>query len=357
MKITSGPAGIWRDSNFGFPFASAFLLLLLILLKTRSISVSPLLVKEPAYKTARDLIRLGDSEGARCIVDAELQRCQDQGFSAEVWGLRFSRADVLRLLGHTEEALAYLASKETVFPPESGDLQSLIGLKMTRGYSLGMLGKYASSDGLLNEAECLARNAGLPELLCEVRYCQAWFLYVRNEFVTSDRIFREILSASEQIGGWYFRTIGLWGIGKNIMMQGHRRGDALLYQEALPWFEESHALADSAGRRAFAWSDMAVCHLGLGDDKKSLELLENALPVYAQAGWVMHYQITLANIGNVYRYRGDYLRAIEYYRNAVEYAQEIKDPLSVRKWSHNIRLSYSLIRQSVDQLCSTPASM
>jgi tetratricopeptide (TPR) repeat protein len=312
-------------------------------------------MNEPAHKTARELIRLGDLDGASRIVDSELQRCEDEGPSAEVWNLRCARADLTRLRGHTEEALAYLVAKEKAFPPESDDFPSLIGLKKACGYCHGMLGKYAISDKLLEEAEKLARNAGLLEMLCDVWHSQAWFLYVRLNFESSDRLFREILSASEQVGGWYFRAIGLWGIGKNTMMRGHVTGDTTLLKEALRWFAESHDLFAAAGRQRFAYGDMAVCHLDLGDDQKSLELLEELLPEYAEAGWVHGYQVTIASIGNVYRHRGDYLRAIDYYRNAVECAQEIKDPVSVRKWSYNIRLSYSLLCQSIEQMRTTTA--
>ena len=30
-------------------------------------------------------------------------------------------------------------------------------------------------------------------------------------------------------------------------------------------------------------------------------------------------------------------------------AREIKDPVSIKKWTHNINLAYARIRQSVDQ--------
>jgi len=314
-------------------------------------------MKESAHKTALNLIRLCDYNGASRVVDEELDRCDDKGSSSDLWHLRFLRTDLIRLSGHTQEALAYLAAKEAEFPLDSSDIPSRIGLKKTRGYCLGMLGKYAPSDGLLKEAEHLARDAGLLELLCEVWHCQAWFLYVRHEFEASDRLFREIFRISEQIRSWYFRAIGLWGIGKNIMMQGHINSDASLLREALVWFEQSHDLFAAAGRRHFAYGDMAVCHLDLGDDRKSLELLEQLLPVYAEAGWVHTYQVTIANIGNVYRIRGDYLRAIEYYREAIEYAREIKDPISDWKWTYNLKLSYKLLRESVERMRSIPASM
>lgn len=102
----------------------------------------------------------------------------------------------------------------------------------------------------------------------------------------------------------------------------------------------------------FACADIAVCWLDLGDAEKSLEMREQLLPFFARIGWVHNYQVTIANIGNVYRIKGDYLRAIEYYRCAVEYAEAIRDPVSIQKWSQNIHLSYSLLRQSIERMRS-----
>jgi tetratricopeptide (TPR) repeat protein len=197
----------------------------------------------------------------------------------------------------------------------------------------------------------MAEDAGLLELLCEVHQCQAMIFYLQTDYESSDRVFRVILDASEQIGGWYFRGNALWGIGKNLMIQGH-------HQAAMSWLEEALALYESAGARllmAIVWGEMAVCHLGLGEDRKSLELLENALRVQSKAGTVQNYLVVLANIGNVYLYRGDYLTAIAYYRRALELAREIKDPVSIQKWSGNLRLAYARLRQSVDRLDSETA--
>jgi len=58
--------------------------------------------------------------------------------------------------------------------------------------------------------------------------------------------------------------------------------------------------------------------------------------------------VVLANIGNVYLHRRDYLTAIWYYRQAQALAREIRDPLSIKKWTYNINLAYAKIRQSVD---------
>jgi tetratricopeptide (TPR) repeat protein len=198
---------------------------------------------------ARELMRLDDLDGAAAVVNASFQECGDEGFSTETWLLRFIRADLLRLRGRTEEALSYLTAVQTAFPPNEADLCSLIGLKKTRGYCLGQLGRYPASHGYLGEAEQLAGDAGLLEMQCEVRQCQAMVFYLQRDYQSSDLIFRLILAAAPQIGGWYFRASALWGIGKNLMIQGN-------HEAALPWLEQSLALFESVGARlsiAIVW--------------------------------------------------------------------------------------------------------
>jgi len=95
--------------------------------------------------------------------------------------------------------------------------------------------------------------------------------------------------------------------------------------------------------------------LSLGDDRKSLELLENTLRAHGEAGRVQNYLVALANNGNVYLHKGNCLTAIDYFRRALELAREIKDPVSIRKWSGNIRLAYARLRESVDRLDSKTA--
>jgi tetratricopeptide (TPR) repeat protein len=300
---------------------------------------------------ARNLLRQGKLESVGQVVVSELERDGDQGNAGEVWSLRLIHADLMRLRGQTEQALEYLRQKEIEFPPAIDDFVSSAGLKRLRGYCLGLLGRYPECHRLLLEAESIARDAGLLELRCEVHQCQAMIYYLQRNFEASDRAFRLILAASDEIGGWYFRANALWGIGKNLMIQEH-------YEAALLWLEEARSLFEAAGARlstAIVWSELAVCHLGLGDDRRSLELLEQASEVTRALGVVQNYQVNLANIGNVYLHRGDYLRAVDYYRQALALAREIKDPVSIEKWSYNIRLAYARLREAVDQLDSKTA--
>jgi tetratricopeptide (TPR) repeat protein len=87
----------------------------------------------------------------------------------------------------------------------------------------------------------------------------------------------------------------------------------------------------------------------LGDGEKAMKLLRDAEKVNLDAGFVHNYQVVLANIGNVFLHRGDHFTAISHYRRALTLAREIKDPVSIKKWTRNINLAYARIRLAVDQ--------
>lgn len=208
-----------------------------------------------------------------------------------------------------------------------------------------MLGKYAPGHSLSQEGERLAREAGLLELLCQAHQYQAMLFYFQEDYAFSSRAFHMVLDAANRLDDWYYWGCGFWGIGKNLMIQEH-------YRTAIPWLEDSLNLFEPAGARlwvAVIWGELAVCHLGLGDDQKALDLFESALKVEAEAETVGSYQVHLANIGNVYLHRGDY------YRRALALAREIEDPISIRRWSYNIRLAYARLFRAVDRLDSRKA--
>lgn len=94
---------------------------------------------------------------------------------------------------------------------------------------------------------------------------------------------------------------------------------------------------------------------GPGDDGKALELLEKAAEVERNSGAAHNYQVSLANIGNVYLHRSDHFRAISYHHRALALARQIKDPVSIKKWTYNINLAYGRIRAAVDQNRSSTA--
>jgi tetratricopeptide (TPR) repeat protein len=193
-----------------------------------------------------------------------------------------------------------------------------------------------------HESEALASRAGLTELLGDIHLSEAFIFFRRKDYVSSAALFRSVLSISSQSRSWYFQGYGLWGVGKNLMIQEH-------YEEALPWLNQSLQVFEVAEARlavAMVWSELAVCYLGLGDDENAMDLFRKAAQVTYECGVVHNDQVVLANIGNVYLHRRDYFTAISYYRRALELAREIKD--QVKKWTRNINQAYARIRQAAD---------
>lgn len=78
-------------------------------------------VEQPVEELARDLIRMGDLDGANKVVETEIERVGDKGNTAELWRLRVIRAQALEARGHVEEALKYL---ESLAPPSAEDIES-----------------------------------------------------------------------------------------------------------------------------------------------------------------------------------------------------------------------------------------
>jgi len=298
--------------------------------------------EKSAFEVARRLMRIGDLDGASRIAEAEIQRLGDKDNTTELWRLRFIRAEVIDAHGDAEEALRYL---ESLPLPDAGDVESSAALRMYRGSYAGFLGRYEPSHRLLGDAAAMARDAGLLKLQGEICLSWAFIFFRQKDYVSSDSLFRAALDLAERVGGWHLRAHALWGIGKNLMIQEH-------YEEAMPWLHESLGIFEDAGARlsiAMVWSELGVCYLGMGQDEKAMELFRGAERVNYESGVIHNYQVVLANIGNVYLHRRDHFTAISYYQRALALAREIKDPVSVKKWTRNINLAYARIRQSVDE--------
>lgn len=77
------------------------------------------------------------------------------------------------------------------------------------------------------------------------------------------------------------------------------------------------------------------------ETEKALEFFHKAERVFLESGPVPNYQVCLANTGNVYHYRREFLKAISYYQRAFELARQLSDDLSIGKWLHNLAQAYT----------------
>jgi tetratricopeptide (TPR) repeat protein len=251
----------------------------------------------------------------------------------DYWIFRFVRAEVLRMRGRVEEARDYL---ESLGSPV-GDVESIASLRMHIGYCSALLGDYKVANSLLEESLAQACRANLPSLQVEVKLRQAMNSFLQKDLDSAENTYRTLLEASVEKLGWYLHSMALGGVGKILL---HRRR----FQEALPWLEQAIQIAKEAGAplKAIGFeSEVAVCYLGMNDALTSLKILKIAERASLESGAMHLYQVTLADIGNVYLRQGEYWTAISYYQRALNLAKEMKDPVKVANWTFNLRLAYA----------------
>ena len=189
------------------------------------------------------------------MAESEIRRIQGNGSETELWRMRFVRARVLAFQGHVEEAVEYLSA---LTPPDHSDGDSRAALKMYCGSFSCHLGRNDRANRLLNQAEGLARSAGLLSLTGDVLLCRAFLLFRQKDYADSSNVYRSVLDLAETIPDWYSRGHALWGIGKKLMIQCQ-------YTEAMSWLKTSLALLeanDALLSVSTVWSELGLCYLG-----------------------------------------------------------------------------------------------
>jgi tetratricopeptide (TPR) repeat protein len=252
----------------------------------------------------------------------------------DYWIFRFVRAEVLRMRGCVEQARDYL---ESLGSPVAGDVESVASLTMHIGYCSALLGDYKVANFLLGESLAQACRANLLKLQVEVKLRQAMNSFLQKDLDSAENTYRTLLESSVEKLGWDLHSMVLGGVGKILL---HRRR----FQEAVPWLEQAIQIAKEAGAplKAIGFeSEVAVCYLGMNDASTSLKMLKVAERASLESGAMHHYQVTLADIGNVYLHQGEYWIAISYYQRALNLAKEMKDPVKVANWTFNLRLAYA----------------
>jgi non-specific serine/threonine protein kinase len=126
------------------------------------------------------------------------------------------------------------------------------------------------------------------------------------------------LSVCRAVGNARHAALALLGLGALAMMEGdHGRGTALL-EEALA---ATHAVADRrlAGILAGQVSiNLAVAPRAQGQYALAAAHLEEGLRLEREAGYIEGMILALGDLGNLARDQGDYARALELYREAME---------------------------------------
>jgi tetratricopeptide (TPR) repeat protein len=296
---------------------------------------------ESLVNSSLDLLHTGDLDAAWQAAEEGIQKSGGERALTAYWTFRFVRAEVLRIRGRTQEALSFLQSLGS---PRQQDIEFRAALAMHRGYCSALLGHYGAADGLLTEADALAASGGCLELQGELTARRAMIAYLQKDYYTSERLYKSVFDTYGEQFGWYLHCIARGGVGKSLMARRE-------FQEALPWLEGAVTTAKAVGAKLLVAGfsgEAAICYMGLGDPDRALKIHMEADKVLAALGARHAYQVNLADMGTIFLQKGEFLTAISHYQRALAIAREINDPVSIEKWSFNLRLSYAKLSRSMN---------
>lgn len=289
---------------------------------------------ESILEQAKLAHRRGDLRHALELSERGLASCAVEASPKLRYELFVLKSHCLSALGRWQEALEALQSATEGIEIDD---EAQARLAMDEAYLMGSLARYAECWSLLNQAERTARELNLPTLLAEILWRRGIMSIFVGDHNSADKCLCSALEIASTEDNRQLQGLILAGLAKNMMYRGE-------FSAAIPRFEEALATFESLKDTfycAIIWCELANCYLHTDEAERALESFHKAEPIFLESGAVPNYQVCLANIGNVYLYRREFLTAITYYQRALELARELGDQLSIGKWLHNLAQAYT----------------
>jgi ATP/maltotriose-dependent transcriptional regulator MalT/DNA-binding SARP family transcriptional activator len=219
------------------------------------------------------------------------------------------RAEVARLRGEYDAAQAHFRRAATLLHEqgdnegEAGALHSLATIARRRGDCALSLTYLDRAVALTDEHSAVRIKCGNTRGLC---------LTATGEWTAAEREFREALQLAEERNDEHYARL----IAHNLGLPSLLRGD---FGEALRWLRRM--LRDGRNlspmpQEATAHLNMARCHLYRGDLASCEKHLEAVLECCQLFNLVVSLAEAFETYGNLYRERGDAVRAAEFYERA-----------------------------------------
>lgn len=278
--------------------------------------------------------RRGDFKHALELCERGLASCTVEASPKLRYELFVLKSHCLSALGRWGEAPGAL---EAAAQLGKLDVEADARLLMHRAYLMGSLARYAECWTLLNQAERAARELNLPMLLAEILWRRGIMSIFVGDHNAADKCLSSALGIAFTENNRQLQGLILAGLAKNTMYRSE-------FSAAIPRFEEALVAFESLKDTfycAILWCELGNCYLYTEEAEKALEFFRKAERVFLESGAMPNYQVCLANIGNVYHHRREFLTAISYYQRALELARELGDQLSIGKWLHNLAEAYA----------------
>jgi CHAT domain-containing protein/Flp pilus assembly protein TadD len=232
------------------------------------------------------------------------------------------RAEVLLAEGKPKDALPWLSGS---LPTGAGFEELGARCLLDRGFAGLMLSDPASA-ALLEEAGRRARAGGFDLLTAEVEMRRGAAFARAGDAEAATRSF--LVARDLAVKDPYLHASALGNLGTNLLVRSR-------FDEAVPYFEESLALARKISARAVVANllgNLGRCYYGLGDYERATDLLAKAEALARELGDDYRRQLWLGDLGDSYAARGETQRAIAAHKQALELARRLGERVSIGQW-------------------------
>jgi len=309
--------------------------LLLALLACRAVEQAVPAEPQARYDLAEKEKKADHLDRALALAQAGMQDWDANAAPPWHWAFGYLCADIHNRMGAPDQARALLAIDFPLrdqFPDLELDrlwLNALISEKSAAG---------AEVQALLEQGYQFARRHGRNERLLR--------FFARKVRLRADSgdigpqvqaDYRTLAGLAEEFDDLNFRAFALDNLGYCLLQNHH-------YHQALDVFEKALTL-DLPFYRGSALLNLGVCYGRLGYYQKALDCLEESLT--ANGDHPERVQGALGEIGNIYFFQAEMVKAQQYYRQALELTEKIRHEHAV-KWLGNLATTY-VERQDWDQ--------
>ena len=266
---------------------------------------------QPTFDEAMRAFRNGEVARADHEAEAGYNRFHNRG-ADWAWKFLLLRADALAWRGMNDRVLTLLASEKN---PPPGDLA--IRKARVEGAAYTSMNRFDEAERVFSNAESLCQQSSSADCT-DVLLERGLMEMNRGQFAAAKDLFGEALKKARENSYSFKEANALMDLGWSALQQEH-------YDETMDWSDAAYKRA--AGIDAGHIAQNALGNEGwafykLGDYEKALALLLDAKDRAHRIGATSFEVTWLTTAGYVYLDNGDLAKAEQYYKQALDMAQQ-----------------------------------
>jgi CHAT domain-containing protein len=288
------------------------------------------------YSDAMTAIRRGDFKFAQSLAEQGNTDWKDRPQSPWHWKYRVVLAEALLNVGRAKDVpplLEPLPPSDVHVPEVSCRYKTVLAKALLR------LGRTTDATARLGEAEACAASLKLTTVAPENQMLRYAAFEASNQPEQAEAALRLALKLAEEQKDTYWEAVAYNNLG-------YRRIRSFRYDEAIPFLSQAESRfekLDSKLLASVAQTNIALCFSRLGDFDKALSTYNRAIEIQEREGLKPYLQASLGEVGNIYNFQNDPMKAIPYYQRALSLALEVNNTSDASKWAGNLAVQMTEI--------------